>query len=73
MMNTLRRFLLACLGMVLLGTAGLLILHRTVDAPGALVGSGREIVAIENNHVAAFQRRPDHVGHVLMPILKKKL
>lgn len=31
-----KRFLLACLGMVLLGTAGLLILHQTVDAPSRI-------------------------------------
>lgn len=33
MKDALKRFLLSCLGMLLLGTAGVLILHKTVDAP----------------------------------------
>jgi hypothetical protein len=32
-----KRLLLACLGMVLLGTAGLLILHQVVESPSAAV------------------------------------
>jgi hypothetical protein len=35
MMNSFKRFLLMALGMLLLGSAGLLLLHRTVDSPPA--------------------------------------
>jgi hypothetical protein len=33
MRNTIKRLLLTCLGMLLLGSAGMLILHGTVDSP----------------------------------------
>ena len=36
-----KRFLLACLGMLLLGTAGLLILHQVFDAPPAATAQVR--------------------------------
>lgn len=35
MMNAIKRFLLTCLGMLLLGVAGLLLLHGTFEAPPA--------------------------------------
>jgi hypothetical protein len=40
-----KRFLLACVGMVLLGTAGLLILHQVVEFPSAVVAQSGGVPA----------------------------
>lgn len=53
-----KRFLMACLGMVLLGIAGLLILHQTIDTP-APVRAQPEGVAVG---FPAAPRRPAEVG-----------